>query len=814
MKEFQEDKERKHEWDSDALDERPESVSDVFDQQDEALKEGDSPPVEKPPESVSDIFTKQIEALKEGNLTLDHIWEGNSSPLENVSEKKSKAKEIWKNLTEEGKRLELVVKAELKKRHEQTQELDQLHKIIESSAKVKVKELKIQELTLSQEGQRLQELVKTIREHHAQDKDGDFLDKLFSQVAEKTTDAVTKIFEKADDSTKQTIQLASNKLDKALFTPPEKSNPPESSQAVENRGELELSLGQKKSKKVTIEENSSKIKYDWQDPSTLKLVEDWITGFAEQNGRSPYLKEVIRKFRGFFDYLKRENLTYNKFLEARGHSLNRTIYDWQDPSTLRLIEDWITDFAKQNGRSPYQKEVIQKFGGFGEYLKRENLTYNKFLEAWGHSLNRTDWQDPSTVRLVEDWITSFAKQNGRSPYLKEVLKKFGGFFDYLKRENLTYNKFLEERGFKVEYNWRDPFTIKLVKNWIEYFIKQNGRTPLLEEVRQEFGGFGHYLKREKVSYNDFLKKGGHSPNIEFEYDWQDPNTLKLVENWISDFTKKNGRSPYLEDLRNEFRGFRNHLRRKKLTYNEFLKTRGYFPNLEFEYNWQDPNTIKLMENWIASFVKEFGEPPSLREIEKKFGGVNYYFKKELLTYNIFLEVHGYSTHKMEQVIEEGVSFDKIGKDCMEILSNSEQFRVFHPITKEFNINYVHPDCIIHNFTKIPFAKTKNNIYLKDGQKFDEIIEIKRSLGSMSIKDWEIYTIIAKRLKIYLLKGSTNLIQEKNGCQIIFYSKNELFHQLRSKITPSNRMKVVNLIKKIQALDKKLDLATIKDLDDY
>ena len=85
---------------------------------------------------------------------------------------------------------------------------------------------------------------------------------------------------------------------------------------------------------------------------------------------------------------------------------------------------------------------------------------------------------------------------------------------------------------------------------------------------------------------------------------------------------------------------------------------------------------------------------------------------------------------------------------------------------------------------------------------------------MSVKDKEIYTNIANKLKIYLLKGSTNLIQEKNGCQIIFYSKNELFHQLRSKITPSNRMKVVNLIKKIQALDQKLDLATIKDLDDY
>jgi len=163
-------------------------------------------------------------------------------------EKKPNAKEIRENLTEEGKRLELVVQAELQKRHEQAQELDQLKKNIESSAKEKVKDLKVQEKTLSQEGQRLQDLVNTIREHRAQDKDGNFLDKLFSQGAEKITDAMDKGSDKADDSIKQTLQTASDKFGNALQKPepPLPDLPPEpASQGMKDRSYLDLPLEKK-----------------------------------------------------------------------------------------------------------------------------------------------------------------------------------------------------------------------------------------------------------------------------------------------------------------------------------------------------------------------------------------------------------------------------------------------------------------------------------------------------------------------------------------------------------------------------------------
>jgi len=145
-------------------------------------------------------------------------------------ERKLNAKEIRENLTEEGKRLELLVKAEIKKLHEKTQELNQSKKNIESLAKIQVKEFKVQELALSQEGQRLQEVVKTTLEHHAQDKDGIFLDKLISQGAEKTTDSIAKVSEKANDSITQSVQITSDKLREALSKPLEKSNQPESPQ--------------------------------------------------------------------------------------------------------------------------------------------------------------------------------------------------------------------------------------------------------------------------------------------------------------------------------------------------------------------------------------------------------------------------------------------------------------------------------------------------------------------------------------------------------------------------------------------------------
>ncbi|NVM55674.1 MAG: hypothetical protein HWN66_18385, partial [Candidatus Helarchaeota archaeon] len=562
--------------------------------------------------------------------------------------------------------------------------------------------------------------------------------------------------------------------------------------------------------------------HNWTDPATIKLVKDWIIDFVTAHGRSPYYREVMGKFGGFYHYLKQKKFTYNEFLKVQGHVPNLEYkHDWADPATIKSVEKWVVDFVKAYGRSPYLAELIKEFGGFQRYLKHEKLVYNEFLKARGHVPNleyEHNWSDPSTIKSVENWITDFAEAHGRSPFLRELQEKFGGFTHYLKYKKLTYNKFLKERGhvpnLEYEHDWAEPATIKSVENWVADFVKVYGRSPFFRELQEKFGGFQYYLTGKKLTYNEFLKARGYIPNVEYEHDWADPSIIKSVENWIADFAEAHGRSPYYREVLGKFGGLQHYLTGKKLTYNEFLKARGHTANFGGEYNWSEPTTIRTVEDWVADFVKIYGRSPLLVEVGKKFGGFSTYLIREGLTWNGFLEARGYQTHELEEAIKEGVIFDKVGKDCMEVLYDFHQFRVFHPLLKNHKQKYVIPDCIVHDFSKIPLKTIGKSIYLEVGQRFDTIIEIKRSFASISAKEWEIYALMAKKMKVYFLKGNINLIQDKNGCQIMFYSKNELIQQLRSEITPDNKKKIESLIEKIYALDKRLDLQGNKKLDDF
>ena len=567
---------------------------------------------------------------------------------------------------------------------------------------------------------------------------------------------------------------------------------------------------------------NKEIIYNWADPATIKSVEKWVADFTQTNGRVPHHREVMKKFGGFSNFLRQEKLTWNGFLKARDYTPNiEYVYNWADPATIKSVEKWVADFVTAHGRSPYLAELIKEFGGFQRYLKNEKLVYNEFLKARGHVPNleyKHDWSDPVTIKSVEKWVANFVTAHGLSPFLRELQEKFGGFTHYLEHEKLTYNKFLKVLGhvpnLEYKHDWSDPATIKSVEKWVADFVTAHGRSPFFRELQEKFGGFQYYLTGKKLTYNEFLKARGYVPNVKYEHDWSDPATIKSVEKWIADFVKAHRRSPYYKEVRGKFGGFQHYLTGKKLTYNELLKTRGHTPNFGGEYNWSESATIKSVEDWVADYVEIYGRSPHLAEVGKKFGGFSTYLIREGLTWNGFLEARGYQTYELEEAIKEGVIFDKVGKDCMEILYDLHKFRVFHPLLEKYKQKYVIPDCVVHNFSKIPLKIIGKSIHLKVGQRFDTIIEIKRSFTSISVKEWEIYTLMAKKMKIYLLKGDVNLIQKKNGCQIIFCSKNELIQQLRAEITPTNKKKIQSLIEKIYALDKRLEIQANKRLDDF
>jgi len=105
----------------------------------------------------------------------------------------------------------------------------------------------------------------------------------------------------------------------------------------------------------------------------------------------------------------------------------------------------------------------------------------------------------------------------------------------------------------------------------------------------------------------------------------------------------------------------------------------------------------------------------------------------------------------------------------------------------------------HNLERNPIRVLNQNFYLDDGQKLDKIVEFKRSFGSMSPKDWNIYTKFAKRIDVFLLTGKNVKIYEKNDYKIVFHTRKDLYTMLRKKVTPKNKAKIESVIKDIEII---------------
>lgn len=482
---------------------------------------------------------------------------------------------------------------------------------------------------------------------------------------------------------------------------------------------------------------------------------------------------------------------------------------------LKSLEEEIENILTSNQTNIYSQGAQFYFNFYPETLEKIKIGNLDYV-----ILPTSKWETPQKRNEMKQWVLEYYKKFKKAPTYEHMTAQFGGFIDYeAKVYKRSYNQFLTECKIPINYekiyDWTQSTTIKSVEEWIAKYNNSYGKSPTYEELGKEFPGFHNYLERERLTLTKFLNARGYLPTHKIVHDWKDSSIIKLIDAWIQDFVNIYGRSPYYKEVLKKYGGFGFYLSQEKLSYNKFLKSRGYSLNHEPIYNWKDPCTVELVKTWIQEYIKIHGQSPPFLDVRKSFGAFEMYLKRKKLIYNEFLEINGYPKREFKPPLDEGLIFDKLGKDCLEILfKNVRQFRVFHPIVKKYGYDYVIPDGIIHDFNKNPFPKKGSTISLEEGQKFDTIIEIKRSYTAISRKEREIYTAMAKKMKIYLLKDYTNLIQEKNGCQIIFYSKNELFYQLRSKITPSNQTKIVYLMKKIQALDKKLDPATMRELDDY
>ncbi|NVM52657.1 MAG: hypothetical protein HWN66_03055 [Candidatus Helarchaeota archaeon] len=426
----------------------------------------------------------------------------------------------------------------------------------------------------------------------------------------------------------------------------------------------------------------------------------------------------------------------------------------------------------------------------------------------------TNWEVKKTRDAVKEYIIEYYKKNIRAPDTVKIRKKFSGFIESERLSGRTYNDFLRECKIppirEKIYNWADPKDRKIVEDWVIESYNEFGQPPTGEEAREKFSGFVGYLSRHGTTWNDYLRSHGYPLHLEMKYDYSDPQTQKEIIKWIEDYVDFYGRSPTSDELKEVFGGFINYLLRQGMTWNDFLKKYGFPINLEINYDWSDPKNIAKVETWLKNYFDKYEESPSAPEVDNVWGGFRVHIGKLGKTLNDFLQSRGYPIYDKEKNQKEGDLFDNLGKFSLNLINKNclINYRVHHP-TLESTESYLIPDGIVHNLAEKPIKLKGKSIFLKRGQKLDEIIEFKRSYGGIKPKDWAKYPKIAKKIKFYLLKGGVNIPPvEIHGCKISFHSKKELITELKMRANPSNRSKINKTIQKIFSLDK-----GITDLDD-
>jgi len=331
-----------------------------------------------------------------------------------------------------------------------------------------------------------------------------------------------------------------------------------------------------------------------------------------------------------------------------------------------------------------------------------------------------------------------------------------------------------------------------------------------------------------MSYNDFLKSCNLPLNKVHTYNWSEPKTWEQVRRWAENFYavtyifEKEGRSPTQRQTREKFgRGFETSIRRKKISYNNLLKSWELPLNQEHLNDWSDPKNWGKVKRWAQNFYavtyifdKE-GRSPTHRELNGHFTGINGYLAANKIAHKDLLKKWNLPLIDSDQILDEGLLFDELGKDCLKLINETAIVNpiIYNTMLKGDRKEFRRPDGIMHDFSNSPVKRIGRRIYLDENQQIEGIVDFKRSYGSMRHKDWTIYTKLAKKMDIFLLKGKHKSC-EVNGCKITFYSKDDLILFLRNKITPVTKIRIESLIEKIEMLNRGVDSTTQKTIHAY
>lgn len=415
----------------------------------------------------------------------------------------------------------------------------------------------------------------------------------------------------------------------------------------------------------------------------------------------------------------------------------------------------------------------------------------------------------------------FNEKHKKAPTYYGLNKKYRDLIEHDRiKYGRTFNDFLKEFNIPVrketKHFWEKDANRRRVINFVKKTYNDKGVAPTVLDIRGKFRrGFISYLEEKGITWNEFLvKECNVTVNIEFGF-WSRPENKKLVDEWIYQYVKSTKKSPTQSEVDEKFPGFLNHLLRyKKTTWNNYLNKRGYPPNHTFEFNWKDPELFEDAKKWVISYRKKFKRTPGMRDFIKKFSAGLFVY----ISWNDFLiKDCGVPINEFDKCHQEGLNFDKLGKKCFKLIDKSIKIekKIYHPIFQDKNKESVVPDGIKHDFDQRPLKVTKAGIFLNEGQRLDEILELKRTYGSKEEKDEEYYPRFAKQITYFLLIGNSNIPdEEKYGCKITYRSVDELIDKLKDKINPQNQEKITGLIQDLYFLKKGLDKKNQKDLTDY
>ncbi len=417
----------------------------------------------------------------------------------------------------------------------------------------------------------------------------------------------------------------------------------------------------------------------------VRQIREFVKTHSEPPSRTtmPWMKVFISNLDAHA-YTGMGIRSYNDLLRSLGFKPEMKKKDWITDEGFDEAVRRTVSFYKQQGYRPSEKEAREKLeiGSFisavcgGRFSKIGAGTYDGFLDY----VDMVFWNSNDGYATASDRIRNFNIINRRAPTVEECnislgLTEFLELLDhgaFKQKGAMNFDGFIKSLYLpKIKMGfWSSDAGLEEGVKAIQRFAARNGRPPTTGEAVGELKLQGLLAAISKgrfdalgvTSFTPLIKHAGLEPTMKQWRYWGTDEGYERACKTIRDFHRKNGRAPWVTELRDElglgtfvlYQIWSGGLRSKGITsYADLLKTLGLpIARMPLRF-WETEQGLNEAVARVNKFDQEKGYTPTIQEThhELQLGGFlrNVYLGKfakyHIKSYPAFLTYAGQPIYK-------------------------------------------------------------------------------------------------------------------------------------------------------------------------